>query len=296
MPGTTDAAISATTPRATERLSRIRILPCRWHMDELSTRGVSTLTRPDVVRAGRAATPLERSVGQLDALDRLALDRAIGSIGLDRLDRVDCIHAVGDAAEYGVLAVEPRRLGGGDDEELRAVRVRPRVGHRERAADDLVLVDLVLELVAGAAGAGALRAAALDHEVADDAMEREAVVVALLREVAHVADRLGSVVVEHLEDDVALVRGHGHLGHALILSRVQGAACGRAPRCRRPSRPLGPPDRSGPRTERTARAAARCGSPRRRGPWPRRRRSDRTRPVRRRGRRTRSACGSCRRR
>ena len=32
----------------------------------------------------------------------------------------------------------------------------PRVGHRERAAHDLVLVDLVLELVARAAGAGAL--------------------------------------------------------------------------------------------------------------------------------------------
>ena len=42
----------------------------------------------------------------------------------------------------------------------------PGVGHRERAAHDLVRVDLVLEGVARAAGAGALRAAALDHEVA----------------------------------------------------------------------------------------------------------------------------------
>src|SRR5215211_1733649 len=196
MPGTTDAAISATTPRATERLSRIRILPCRWHMDELSTRGVSTLTRPDVVRAGRAATPSERSVGQLDALDRLALDRAIGSIGLDRLDRVDCIHPVGDAAEYGVLAVEPRRLGGGNDEELRAVRVRPRVGHRERAAHDLVLVDLVLERVPRSARPGALRAPALDHELGDRAVEDEPVVEAVAGQLAEVLDRLRRVVVE----------------------------------------------------------------------------------------------------
>ena len=50
----------------------------------------------------------------------------------------------------------------------------PGVGHRQRAADDLVLVDLVLERVAGAAGAGALRAAALDHEVLDDAVEDRA--------------------------------------------------------------------------------------------------------------------------
>jgi hypothetical protein len=64
-----------------------------------------------------------------------------------------------------VLAVQPRRRLGGDDEELRAVGVRAGVGHRQRAADDLVLVDLVLEGVAGAAAAGALRAAALDHEV-----------------------------------------------------------------------------------------------------------------------------------
>jgi hypothetical protein len=73
-----------------------------------------------------------------------------------------------------------------------------------------VLVELVLELVARTARAGALRAAALDHEVADDAVEAEAVVEPLLCELAHVGDRLWRVVVEHLEDDVALVRGHGH--------------------------------------------------------------------------------------
>ena len=84
-----------------------------------------------------------------------------------------------DLAEDGVLAVEPRRRIGGDDEELGAVRVRAGVRHRERALDDLVVVELVLELVAGAAGAVALRAATLDHEVGDHAVEDQAVVEAV---------------------------------------------------------------------------------------------------------------------
>ena len=87
----------------------------------------------------------------------------------------------------------------GDDEELRAVGVRAGVGHRQRAANDLVLVDLVLELVARTARARPLRAAALDHEVGDHAMEDEAVVEVVGGELAEVIDRLGRVVVEQLD-------------------------------------------------------------------------------------------------
>ena len=90
---------------------------------------------------------------------------------------------------------------GRDDEELRAVRVGAGVGHRQRAPDDLVVVELVLEGVAGTAGAGALRAPALDHEVLDDAVEDEPVVEALGGELAEVLDGLGGVLVEQLEDD-----------------------------------------------------------------------------------------------
>ena len=56
------------------------------------------------------------------------------AVGRDRLEAVDHVHALGHLAEDGVLAVEPRARLGGDDEELRAVRVRARVGHRQRAA------------------------------------------------------------------------------------------------------------------------------------------------------------------
>ncbi len=142
--------------------------------------------------------------------------RSRPSVG-SALERVDHVHPRRDLAEHGVLAVEPRRGVGGDDEELRAVRVRAGVGHRQRAADDLVVVELVLERVARAAGAGALRAAALDHEVADDPVERQAVVEALAGQRAEVVDGLGRVVVEQLEDDVAVVGGHRGLGHADLL-------------------------------------------------------------------------------
>ena len=72
----------------------------------------------------------------------------------------------------------------------------PGVGHRQRAAHDLVLVELVLERVARAAGAGALRAAALDHEVLDHPVEDQPVVEAVAGQLAEVLDRLGRVLVE----------------------------------------------------------------------------------------------------
>ena len=77
------------------------------------------------------------------------------------------------------------------DEELRAVRVRTGVGHRDRAQRVLTLHRLVTELVARAAAAGALGAAALDHELRDHPVEREAVVVALPREADEVVHRVG---------------------------------------------------------------------------------------------------------
>src|SRR3954454_15190146 len=176
------------------------------------------LGRPRTGRSSCADPPapprgLRRRLLQLDRVDPDLVDRAVAPVGLRGPDPVHDVHPVADLAEHGVLAVEPRRLLRGDDEELRAVRVRPGVRHGERAADDLVLVDLVLEGVSRAAGAGALGAAALDHEVLDDAVEDEPVVEALRRELLEVAHRLRRVLVEQLENDVALARLHDGGGH-----------------------------------------------------------------------------------
>src|SRR5262245_12129143 len=84
-------------------------------------------------------------------------------------------------AEDRVLAVEPGRILVGD-KELAAVAAGSGVGHGEDAGAAVLEVRpaLVLETVAGAAGAGTLRTAALNHEVRDDAMEGEPVVERLV--------------------------------------------------------------------------------------------------------------------
>src|SRR5215212_3706325 len=145
----------------------------RWACSSLSTSTSSTWaatpsSRSTSVRSasvsgwdGQPSHQSSSTFTDLHALDHGVLDGPVLSAGLGALDRVDGLHASAHPAEDRVLAVEPGRGVGGDDEELAAVGVGPGVGHRERAADDLVVVDLVLELVARAAGAGALGAAAL---------------------------------------------------------------------------------------------------------------------------------------
>src|SRR6185437_2335632 len=154
-----------------------------------------------------------RLVAQFDLLDHLRLAGPAPGADVGPLYRVDRIHAVGDLPEDGVLAVQPGRGVRGDDEELRAIGVRAGVRHRQRPADDLVVVDLVLERVAGTAGPGPLRAAALDHEVLDHAVEDEAVVEAVAGELAEVLDRLRRILVEEANRYRAGVGLQGRLGH-----------------------------------------------------------------------------------
>src|SRR5687768_7158326 len=89
----------------------------------------------------------------LDPLEHDVLDGTIPRRRLDRRDLLDDVHALGHLAEDRVLVVQPRRRLH-RDEELRPVRVRPRVRHRQQAR----LVELrppggalVLEAVAGTA-------------------------------------------------------------------------------------------------------------------------------------------------
>jgi len=76
-----------------------------------------------------------------------------------------------------MLIVQPRR-GGHGDKELAAVGVGPGIGHGKHARLGVLelRVKLVGEFVARTAAAGALRIAALDHEVGNHAMKNGAVV------------------------------------------------------------------------------------------------------------------------
>ena len=78
-----------------------------------------------------------------------------------------------------MLAVEPGSRDVGH-EELAAVGAGARVGHGEETGAVVLQAggELVGELVAGAAHAGAGGIAALNHEVGDDAVEGDAVVEA----------------------------------------------------------------------------------------------------------------------
>src|SRR6266478_5589569 len=104
------------------------------------------------------------------------LDDLVGILHrLAALDLVDVLHACGHLAPHRVLAVEEGGIVEAD-EELAVAGIRAcRARHRGGAANMRLLVELGLQLLAGAAGAGALRTAGLRHETVDDAMEHDAV-------------------------------------------------------------------------------------------------------------------------
>ena len=114
------------------------------------------------------------------------------------------LHAFDDLAPDGVLAVEEAAVVGADEElAVGAVRVvGPR--HRGGAAQVRLAAELGLEVgLIGAAGAGAGRVTALGHEALDDSVEGDAVVEALLRELADPRDMAGGEVGPQADDDVA---------------------------------------------------------------------------------------------
>src|SRR3954469_18464327 len=110
----------------------VALLPVAWLSRTSPDR--AALMRRSVVGGKR----LRRRLLEVDRVDPDVVDRAVAAVGLRRADPVDDVHPVAHLAEDRVLAFEPRRGLGGDDEELRAVRVRPGVRHREGALDDLV--------------------------------------------------------------------------------------------------------------------------------------------------------------
>ena len=184
-------------------------------------------TERSVTRSVRGLPRDCRDLSQLDAVDRDRGERCVAAVAREHRDLLGDVLAARHLPEDGVLAVEPRGRVGGDDEELAPVRVRAGVRHRERPALDLVVVELVLELVARAAGAGALRAAALDHEVGDDAVEDQPVVEALAGELGEVLDRLRGLVGKELDLDrsfAGVKRGFGHAGTVTEAATRRAAA------------------------------------------------------------------------
>src|SRR6185437_10589306 len=98
------------------------------------------------------------------------------------LDRVDIFHARYDLAEERVLAIEIRRRREADEElAVGAIGTR-RTRHADAAADEMRLTELGLDILARAAHAGAGGIAGLRHEARNHAMEEDAVIEALARE------------------------------------------------------------------------------------------------------------------
>ena len=181
-----------------------------------------------------------RLLHHFDGHDAGRFERRVGTVGRHGLKLVD--HGlglvVGDLAEDRVVSVEPRGRHGGD-EELGAVgamrlavaaatQAGVRHGQQIRPVECEFGDDLVVEVVAGAAGAIAQRAAALDHEVLDDAVEGQAVVERLMgrlagewvrpfllagRQTEEVLHGHGRLIVEQVDGDVTFGGAHDDGSH-----------------------------------------------------------------------------------
>ncbi len=125
---------------------------------------------------------------------------------------VDDIHALDDAAKNGVLAIKVG-LGAMSNKELAAIGIRASVGHGDdpRLVGERIAAYLIGKLIAGATRASAGRIAALDHKVADHAMELEAIVETLLGEEDKVVDRHRGGLGVEFEFDKAFGRIHRDL-------------------------------------------------------------------------------------
>src|SRR6185312_499971 len=136
----------------------------------------------------------------------LDLDHLVGVRGRLALpDLVDMLHARRHLAPHGVLAVEEVGVLEADEElAARAVRI---VGarHRHGAAAVRLLAELGRQALAHAAHAGAVGIAGLRHEAVDHAMEHDAIVLALARQLLDLRDVLWGKVRAHLDRDSAVL-------------------------------------------------------------------------------------------
>ena len=163
---------------------------------------------------------VDTSLNEGAADDLLGLCWSVSGEFTAAFDGVDDVHAFADSTKDGVVAVEPGR-GHGGQEELGAAGVATSVGHREHAG--LVVLEgesrwLARDLPARTSGTGSarhrvlgMRAAALNHEIFNDAVEVETVVVTHFDELDEIGHRVGSTAVEEVDGDVACAGFHENL-------------------------------------------------------------------------------------
>ena len=139
------------------------------------------------------------------AFDREFLDDIVLGDAVDDF----LVIAADHGAEYSVLAIQVRRRAVGD-EKLAAVGAWSCIGHRQDAG--LVVTqfghEFVFEVVAGTAHAAALRTAALDHEIADDAMKLQSIIVAALGQVDEIGNGDGGLIGKKVDIDGAFAGFH----------------------------------------------------------------------------------------
>ena len=160
-----------------------------------------------------------------DGLDLLLSERTVLTIGFHGGDGVDNVHALGNCAESGILAVQEITVLMHDEELASAGIGGLGSSHGQHTAlmSQVVLhavePELALDAVAGTAHAGTLGAAALNHKAGDDTVKDQTVIEAFVDQRDEVAHRLGRYFGIQLSNDLAAVfhfdgyDGICHLSH-----------------------------------------------------------------------------------
>ena len=125
-----------------------------------------------------------RRINNLGSYDFNLIQRPVITIRLDQTQSLNQLESRFDTAENRMFSIQPRRRGQ-SDEELTSVGILAAVGHTEDTGTGMFQrgMDLIFEFIAVNTCPSAPCAcwvARLDHEVGDDAMEYDAVVVVSL--------------------------------------------------------------------------------------------------------------------
>ena len=161
------------------------------------------------------------------ANDLLRFCRAVAGEFSAALDGMDDVHAFTHRSKDGVVAVEPG-CGHRGQEELGAAGVATGVGHGEYTGFVVLESEsgrFAGDLPARAAGTRTtghgvfrMRAAALNHEILDDSVKVETVVVTHVHEFDEIGHGVGGTAVEEVNGDVAGAGFHENL-HGVTIKR-----------------------------------------------------------------------------